>query len=62
MKMKLKIKNNIIFLILFSCCCFFCNKKILATTPEMVLKNMKLLTPEIKEEQRYIIPQNFSHT
>lgn len=33
-----------------------------ALTPEIVLKNIKLLTPEVKEEQRYIIPQNFAHS
>jgi len=31
-------------------------------SPEVVLKNMQLLTPEIKEEKRYIVPQNFSKT
>lgn len=33
-----------------------------AITPEMVLQNIQLLTPELKEEQQYIIPQNFSHS
>ncbi len=33
-----------------------------AISPELVLRNIKLLTPSIREEQRYIIPQNFSHT
>ena len=33
-----------------------------AITPEIVLKNLSLVTPEIKEEQKYIIPQNFSHS
>ena len=32
-----------------------------AISPEIVLKNMQLITPEIKEEKRYIIPQNYSH-
>ena len=42
---------------------FFTNNKILyAISPEVVLKNMKLITPEIKEDKRYIIPQNFSHS
>ena len=35
---------------------FFTNNKILyAISPEVVLKNMKLITPEIKEDKRYII-------
>ena len=61
-KIKLKISKTLIF------CCSIClvvcfsTKQLDATTPEMVLKNMKLLTPEIKEPQRYIIPQNFAHT
>ena len=33
-----------------------------ATSPEVVLKNMQLITPEIKEAKRYIVPQNFSHS
>ena len=33
-----------------------------AVAPEIVLKNMQLITPEIKEEKRYIVPQNFSHS
>ena len=36
--------------------------KVMAISPEVVLKNMQLLTPEIKEEKRYIVPQNFSHS
>ena len=38
------------------------NKQVIAITPEIVLKNTKLITPEIKEDKRYIIPQNFSHS
>ena len=38
------------------------NKQVIAITPEIVLKNIKLITPEIKEDKRYIIPQNFSHS
>lgn len=38
------------------------NKQVIAITPEIVLKNIKLITPEIKEDTRYIIPQNFSHS
>ena len=38
------------------------NKMAKAISPELVLKNMQLITPEIKEEKRYIIPQFFSHT
>ena len=38
-----------------------CAQKASAISPEIVLKNMQLITPEIKEEKRYIIPQNYSH-
>ena len=41
---------------------FYVNKPAVAITPEIVLKNIKLITPEIKEDKRYIIPQNFSHS
>ena len=36
------------------------NNMVYAITPEMILKNMKFITPEIKEEKRYIVPQNFA--
>lgn len=34
----------------------------IAISPEIVLRNMQFLTPEIKEDKRYIIPKNFSHS
>ena len=37
-------------------------KQAIAVSPEIVLKSIQLLTPEIKETKRYIIPQNFSHS
>ena len=61
-KIKQKISKTLIFCCSICLVVFFSSKQLDATTPEMVLKNMKLLTPEIKEQQRYIIPQNFSHT
>lgn len=42
--------------------CAFAYRHATAITPEIILKNIKLVTPEIKEEKQYIIPQNFSHS
>ena len=51
---------------LFVCCFILCyynsNNILYAISPELVLRNIKLITPTVKEEQRYIIPQNFAHT
>ena len=52
-------KKMIILFFLFFCILLFEAK---AISPEIVLKNMQLLTPEITEDRRYIIPQNFSHS
>ena len=49
-----------LFTLFLFCLAVFNSSSAISTSPEMVIKNMKLLTPEIKEEQRYIIPQNFA--
>ena len=57
------LKNKkLTLLFLASLCCSLFSQRIEAISPEMVLKNMQLITPEMKEKQRYIIPQNFSKT
>ena len=55
-------KHFLFFATLFVFLCLFVGFRALAISPEIVLKNIKLLTPEIKEEKRYIVPQNFSTT
>ena len=56
--MKMKIKKYIIITSIIA----MSYKISLAISPEMILKNMQLITPEIKESKRYIIPQHFSTT
>lgn len=57
---KNKTQHLILILCLISCC--YINRPAIAVTPEIVLKNIKLITPEVKEDKRYIVPQNFSHS
>lgn len=56
--MKTKIKKYIIIIAIIA----MSYRISLAISPEMILKNMQLITPEIKESKRYIIPQHFSTT
>ena len=62
--MKVITKKQIINIFIFALTIsiFYIHKSATAITPEIVLKNVKLITPEVKEDKRYIIPQNFSHS
>ena len=62
--MQCETKNKTQHLILILCLisCWYLNRTAIAVTPEIVLKNIKLITPEVKEDKRYIVPQNFSHS
>ena len=62
LKNMIKKKYKIFSILMLTVSAYFFCPSATAISPEIVLKNMQLLTPEIKEPKRYIIPQNFSRS